>query len=67
MEMISPCEPVPEVPSDEKEVFHPTNLLTGIKVKESPIEEMALQTHMPMPGCQRPVSNLEAAILTAQT
>jgi hypothetical protein len=51
MEMISPCEPVPEVSSDEEEVFHPTNLLRGIEVKESPIEEMALQTHMPMPGC----------------
>jgi hypothetical protein len=42
MELISPQEPEPAVPSDEEEEeFHPTNPPRGIEVEESPIEDTA--------------------------
>ena len=68
MELISPREPKPEVPSDEEEEeFHPANPPRGIKVEESPVEETALRTKTLMPGGWKPVTELESNILTAQT
>ena len=68
LELISPRDPKPEVPSDdEEEEFHPTNPPRGIKVEESPVEETTPRTKTPMPGGWRPVTELESNILTAQT
>ena len=67
LELISPRDPKPEVPSDEEEEeFHPANPPRGIEVEESPVEETAPQTKMPMPGGWKPVTELESNILTAQ-
>ena len=68
LELISPREPKPEVPSDdEEEEFHPANPPRGIKVEESPVEETTPRTKTPMPGGWKPVMELESNILTAQT
>ena len=68
LELISPREPKPEVPSDEEEEeFHPANPPRGIEVEESPVEEVAPRTKTPMPGGWKPVTELESNILTAQT
>ena len=68
LELISPRDPKPEVPSDEEEEeFHPANPPQGIEVEESPIEETAPRTKTPMPGGWRPVTELESNILTTQT
>ena len=67
LEMISPRDPKPEVPSDEEEEeFHQTNPPRGIEVEESPIEETTPRTKTLMPGGWRPVTDLESNILTTQ-
>ena len=68
LELISPRDPKPEVPSDEEEEeFHPANPPRGIEVEESPVEETTPRTKTLMPRGWKPVTELESNILTAQT